>query len=160
MRPVFVAGLENFLDESAAKSGAIDEELPGNLKTAGQVEALNVPGGCISGNADNFALYSLDSLSFTVATQVLCIEGGIEVKCVRNVEQRRVLRIHARPGELTRVGCCLCDRIGRQISCQPGAGRLFPSLLEARQLDILARPTEAVHVAIPFATPIGKFNTE
>src|SRR5690349_24156474 len=68
MAPVLVAGLQRFLDEQAAESGAIDEEIAGNAPAILQVQRLDESALGVLIHSDDLPFDAHRAALFSVAT--------------------------------------------------------------------------------------------
>ncbi len=79
MRPVLVTRLERLLDQQAAESRAIDEEVPFDDLTVFQRDGFHETGFRIQGRIFDQALDSLDAASLGKLSQVLAVLDRIDV---------------------------------------------------------------------------------
>ena len=82
MAPVLVAGLESFLDEQAAESRAIDEEIAGNAPAILQVQRLDEAGFGVLVHFDDLPFDAHRAALFGVAAQIGRVEAGVELEGV------------------------------------------------------------------------------
>ena len=79
VRPVLVAGLQRLLDQQAAESRAVDEQVAGDARAALQRDGFDEAVFAAQLHVDDFAFDALDAARLGVAAQVLRVEAGIEV---------------------------------------------------------------------------------
>jgi hypothetical protein len=84
VRPVLVAGVQCFLDQQAAKTGAVDEQITLELFTALQGHSLDEAVLGAQLHLDDPALDSLHAARLGIAAQILRIQSGVEVIGVRD----------------------------------------------------------------------------
>src|SRR5438874_230871 len=95
-RPIVETGLQRLLNQQAAKSRTVDEEVGFDPCAALQHHPLHEAGLTVLHDVDDAAFGTYDARRFGEAAKIAGVERGIELESVADLRQRRVGLIEAR----------------------------------------------------------------
>src|SRR5690606_8294190 len=92
-------------------------------------------------------------------TQKHRIAGGIKMKGISNIGERRIACVHWTHKTPLR-GCLAIERIGIDARHLPGLKKLKPVMIKLDTFHVPAHLAERVQIALANMPPIDKLNTE
>ena len=152
MRPVLVAGIERLLDQQAAKTGAIDEQVALDDRTVGEHHRFHVAALAVDFGVDDLSFDPAHAAVFSIVAQECRIQAGIEVERVVETRQRRP-RVRARTGVAAHRGRHGAHRPGRNVRHRAALALAKVELVEMHPLQVLREAAEGVEIALADVRP-------
>ena len=159
--PVLVTRLQRFLNQQAAKAGAIDEQLPRNGLAVVEADRNDIATIGIAANLLDLAFDSRRPLPFRKGAKILRIEAGVEVIGVANFRERWTGR-GVRSAEPRHGGRRRTHGIVRDQPSFRAAQPFFAQvkLVKGNAVQILSEMTEWVDIPVAFPAPVHEFDAE
>lgn len=161
VRPVDVTGLQRLFDQQATETGAVDEQVAGDLLPALEHHGFDEAVFAALQGVGDLPFDALHATPLRQLTQVARVQPRVEVIGIGDVRQWRIRR------DVARAGHELPQRRGqgrqRVLADGPRAARveeLEPELVERQRPDALADPAEAVDVGVADPAPVVELDAE
>src|SRR4029077_8873990 len=151
--PVFVAGLERLLDEYAAESRAIDEQVALDALTGVHDDGFDETGLRVLHDAADLHLDALDALRLAALAQIACVQRRIEVIGVVDPRFRR-------GEELVLARGLVFEAIVAELVAESRRRRREPQVMEIAEPGALAQDTKGMNVTVAEPRPVFERDAE